>query len=511
VAVRRVLGPRLLLQHEPSAFFAEVAFTGAATGGSKVVLKQGAKIIATAEAPASAAPSLVRLNFTPEGEGDITYSVEAAAFPTEENTADNRIERTVRVAKERLKVLYVEEAPRWEYRFLKNAILRDERLSPKLLLREGDREVAAEYQATKFPETRAELFAFDVVVIGDVNPDFFLPRDVENMRAFVSEGGGGVLFIAGEAFNPIKYGPRGIGELLPADASRTAVVPQGGFALTLTEEGVENPALTLSTDEQAAFWKTLPRVYWMLDLKARAAATVLAKTVPGDVAAIIEQPFGRGRTMIVGTDELWRWRRERGDRYIYRLWAQLVRHLGQRRLTAGAAAGELVLAADNVALGQDVSATAYLEDALGMPLKEPSAAGILEAPDGSRTELLFSRSAEGAGLYRVEFPVSTPGKHTLHAKGPTGFLSATFNVLGEPVESLYKEADVAALEMLARATGGQLLTADSLADILKLHPAETLTETIRRIKPLWSTWMLLLPICAAFCLEWYLRKRWDLV
>ena len=418
VAVRRVLGPRLLLKHEPSAFFAEVVFTGAATGGSKVVLKQGEKIVATAEAEASAAPALVRLNFTPDGEGDITYTVEAAAFPTEENTADNRVERTVSIAKEKLKVLYVEEAPRWEYRFLKNAIVRDERLAPKMLLREADKEAAAaEYQVTKFPESRAEVFAFDVVVIGDVNPDFFLPKDIENLRAFVSEGGGGVLFIAGAAFDPLKYGARGIGELLPADASRTAAVPQGGFALTLTEAGVDNPALSLSTEEQAAFWKTLPRVYWMLDMKPRAAGTVLAKTVPGDLAAIVEQPFGRGRTMIIGTDELWRWRRERGDRYLYRLWAQLVRYLGQRRLVAGAAAGELVLAADNVALGQDVSATAYLEDTLGMPLAEPSVAGILEAPDGARTDLLFSRAAEGAGLYRVEFPVSSPGKHTLCGQG----------------------------------------------------------------------------------------------
>ena len=83
--------------------------------------------------------------------------------------------------------------------------------------------------------------------------------------------------------------------------------------------------------------------------------------------------------------------------------------------------------------------------------------------------------------------------------------------MSEPVESLYKEADVAALEMLARATGGQLLAADRMTDVLKVFPSEALTETIRRIKPLWASWLILVPLVGAFSIEWYLRKRWNLV
>ncbi|MCD6405223.1 MAG: VWA domain-containing protein, partial [Planctomycetes bacterium] len=196
VTVKRVLGPGLLLAGEPSAFFAEVEFSGAVTGPARVALKRQGKVVATAEAQPAGTVNLVRLNFTPDEEGDLVYEVEADALPSEENTADNRLERTVHVAREKLKVLYIEENPRWEYRFLKNAILRGDRISPRLLLRFADRDIAAaDYNITRLPATRQELFAFDVVVIGDVDPAFFLPRDLENLRAFVSEGGGGLLFV----------------------------------------------------------------------------------------------------------------------------------------------------------------------------------------------------------------------------------------------------------------------------------------------------------------------------
>ena len=52
---------------------------------------------------------------------------------------------------------------------------------------------------------RDELFAYDVVIIGDVDPRL-LPQSVwQNVRAFVSEKGGGAVFIAGPKFLPQLY------------------------------------------------------------------------------------------------------------------------------------------------------------------------------------------------------------------------------------------------------------------------------------------------------------------
>ena len=216
VAVRRILGPRLLLRGEPSAFFADISFSDTAASPVRVLLKDGDEAVASGQADRGKG-GLVRLDFTPGRGGEITYAVEVEAPASDSNAADNRLQRAVRVAQEKLRVLYVEEAPRWEYRFLKNAILRDDRLDAKVLLVEADRrQPPPGPHIASFPATRSELFKFDVVVIGDVDAGFFLERDLENLRSFVSEGAGGVLFVGGPLHNPASYTATILGELSPA-------------------------------------------------------------------------------------------------------------------------------------------------------------------------------------------------------------------------------------------------------------------------------------------------------
>lgn len=511
VKLECVMGPRLLLRGEPSAFFAQVSATGPVTGPVRVVLEAGGETLASVEADPARGSRLVRLNFTPKGSGSQTFTVRAQPLPAESNSADNSIERTVEVVAEKLKVLFVEERPRWEYRFLKNAVLRDDRLDTKFLLVTGEGELAdAPYHVGAFPATRRALFDFDVVVIGDVPVRFFLPRDLENLRAFVSEGGGGLLMVGGEFHNPGGYSGTVLGELAPVELEGRPLRAPEGMRLTLSDAGSANPALSLSAGDQREFWKGLPAIKWLLDVKARPAATVLAVTVDGAEPVILEQRFGRGTVVFMATDELWRWRRFVGDRYLYRLWVQLVRYLGAKRLGAGGASGELTVASQSHAEGEMVEATAYLENALAMPLEEPAVAGFLEGRAPGRTAVAFSRAPEGGGLYRARFPAGAPGRYTLVVAGPQGVLSADFSVTDTPVEAFALGPDVAALAGLAAATGGRLLRPDEIGRLDEWHPPKYGTRVETRTRVLWSSWLLLLPLASALALEWVLRKRWGL-
>ncbi|MCD6406070.1 MAG: hypothetical protein J7M19_09610, partial [Planctomycetes bacterium] len=302
-----------------------------------------------------------------------------------------------------------------------------------------------------------------------------------------------------------------LAELSPGDAVGEARLPADGTAITLTDAGAANPALSLSAADQKEFWRALPKISWMLEVKPRAGAQVLAESVPGALPVVLEERFGRGRTILIATDELWRWRRRVGDRYIYRLWAQLVRYLGARRLGGGEVPGELVISADSFALGESVEATAYIENGLGMPFDEPSAEGFLEDAGGRRQDVAFSRTGEGRGLYRVRFPAGAPGRYTLYARGPGGFISGGFTVSYKPLEALSRRPDVTALDALTRATGGSVLAPDEIGRILDILPAKGKTTTTVRTAPVWASYWLLVPLVACFCLEWLLRKRWDLM
>mgnify|MGYP002399168178 CR=1 FL=1 len=505
IAVTRVLGPKVLLKDEPSAFFADVRATGGQAFPVEVTLSVGAKVIARATANGTGP---VRLDFRPEAEGDIEYAIRAKAAPGEEMLSDNTASRTVRIAKQKLKVLYVEDEPRWEYRFIKNAILRDDRLAPELVLISGDR--GAPETSASFPHARQDLFAFDCVVIGDVEAGYFLPRDLDNLRAFVSEGGGGILFVGGPRYNPAAYTSGALAELIPADYMGSAAPPASGWAIALTEAGKANPALTLSGGDPNEFYARLPHVEWLMRTRPRPAAKVLAVSEPGALGVITEQPFGRGATMLVATDELWRWRSLGGDRYLYRLWAQLVRYLGSRRLSGGAASGELALSADEYARGATVSVTAYLEDALGMPYAENEAEGFVEGESGARLDITLSRDTGGGGLYRADFPAVAPGRYKVYVRAPGGVLEASYAVLAETAESLAADAEPETLAALAARTGGAVLAEGGLGRIFDLYPGEAEEEATVSREPLWANYLFVISVAAFFSLEWFLRKRWGL-
>ena len=86
-----------------------------------------------------------------------------------------------------------------------------------------------------FPLARDELFKYDVLVLGDVDPRL-LPRSIwPELREFVTEKGGGVVFIAGPRFLPWDYGDLpDVAPLLPFDSRRrwrwAGRLPVGRFA-----------------------------------------------------------------------------------------------------------------------------------------------------------------------------------------------------------------------------------------------------------------------------------------
>ena len=65
--------------------------------------------------------------------------------------------------------------PNYEFRYLKHMLERDSTIQLKTVLQEADLEYAEQDQSALrvFPVRREELFAYDVVIFGDVNPAFF--------------------------------------------------------------------------------------------------------------------------------------------------------------------------------------------------------------------------------------------------------------------------------------------------------------------------------------------------
>ena len=86
------------------------------------------------DAPPNGQPKRVELVHHPKTTGERTYILEVDKKPRELQVENNLIERMVTVRKEKLKVLFVDSEPRYEFRYLKNYLERDETIDLNIVL-----------------------------------------------------------------------------------------------------------------------------------------------------------------------------------------------------------------------------------------------------------------------------------------------------------------------------------------------------------------------------------------
>ena len=176
--------------------------------------------------------------------------------------------------------------------------------------------------------------------MGDADPSFLSQSQMQNLAQFVTEKGGGLLFIAGESFNPLAYRGTPLESLLPVELAEARNPTAVGEALTsfrpeLTSEGRTSPIFRFGDDEasSAQVWQGLPELFWVLEApRKKPAALVLAEhpslsRSDGKLPIFLYQFVGAGKTMFNAVDDTWRWRFRVGDKYFGRFWIQTIRFL----------------------------------------------------------------------------------------------------------------------------------------------------------------------------------------
>jgi uncharacterized membrane protein len=305
-----------------------------------------------------------KITHKPEKPGRYTFRIEVPVQEGEIIPDNNSVIVHLNVVDDKIRVLYVDHYPRWEYRYLKNALIRDGHMLVNILLVAADPTFPQEKSPSPdvkplqvFPETKKDLFAFDVVILGDVNPEAEVSRSVfldpDNqmawLRDFVNNLGGGLIFIAGENSMPFALDGTPLEALLPVTLTDGDSLPAGPFTEAFlpvrTPRGKSSPILTLDSDagRNRKLWEeprySLPGFYWYVpSLQAKPGAHVLARHPIQPVnepenkkdPVFVYQHFGAGKTFFCGSDETWRWRFRYGDRWFYRFWRNVIRFVGPR-------------------------------------------------------------------------------------------------------------------------------------------------------------------------------------
>lgn len=130
---------------------------------------------------------------------------------------NNEAEVRVEVVDRPLRVLLLDGYPRWEYRYLKNLLLRERSIVSSSMLVAADRRYVQEGDVplTSLPRTAEQWDEFDVVILGDFRADLLSREQMLGLREHVAKHGGGVLWLAGAGPTPESWVGTELGRLLP--------------------------------------------------------------------------------------------------------------------------------------------------------------------------------------------------------------------------------------------------------------------------------------------------------
>ena len=510
----------------------EVKLTSSGFEGRRVRLVLGREDVGgvLAETTVTIAPDgqtqTVRIPYRPTEEGEFHYVVEVEPLEGEIQTDNNRRRRTVRVCKQQIRVLLVQAYPSFEFRYLANMLGRDSSIDLNTVLQDADPEHAEQDTAALrgFPVRRDELFDYDVIILGDVNPTLLNASMMENLAAFVDQPqkGGALVFIAGPKYMPLAYRNTPLARLMPVSlASARYPDPQEalgqGFVVRPTDAGLVSPPMQLgdTPSETEAIWENLPPLYWLFeapDLKP--AARVLAEhpnrlgSEGKRLPVIVMQYVGAGKVLFHATDETWRWRWRTGDVFFARYWVQMIRYLSRSILVEGDRAAVLTTDRREYRRGESVRLRLRFADERTAPAEDDGVTVVLEHKGHQTRRIQLHRSTAGRGVF--EGLVSKPPPGAYHAWVPAVEGQATavdFTVAAPPGEFERVEMDAAEMRRAADETKGRYYTFTTAGRLLSdLPPGRQVpVESLPPIN-LWNVWPLLLLFLALLVAEWILRK-----
>lgn len=469
------------------------------------------------------------LQYRPETVGRRVLRIAAVPHPEEKDLENNWADIVVRAHDEKIGVLYVESVPRYEYRYLKNLLLREPTLDSSCLLldatagftQEGTRPIQ------RFPRSVEELGHYDVVILGDVDPrsDWLSPVQESMLVDFVSLQGGGLAFVAGERNMPHSLQRTKLEKILPVKIApqffgryETALV--NAFVPKLTPEGREHPIFRFEFDrvKNDTLLASSPGWYWFANvLGPQPAATVLAvhpsvQADRGPLPVAVLGRFGAGRTFFLGSDDLWRWRQYDGESHYENTWLQVIRTLARGRKLGMRQPWHLDTDGKTYELGQRVRIELINNRKHDLRTIGEKTVLVRDELDALVGRVALTRDEVTKNTWRGEFVPRRIGIFSLSINVPIGqeHISSpvrTISVTSRDIERAELESDHDFLKRLAVRSGGSFRqVTDDLGELAAIIPDRSVQIPDDLEEPIWDTRLILVLFIGLIVTEWIIRK-----
>ena len=525
--VTRIDAPRSVLKN--STVLVNVVISQRGLGGAKlpIVVEDSGRIVGsvTIEMPRNGEAVQARIRIPATEQGARLLRVHVPVQQGELVKENNERHTLLIVRDRREKILYMEGEPRFELKFARRAVEGDENVQLVTLLRSAKDKFLrlgvddSTELVSGFPRTREELFQYRGIVLGSIEASFFSADQLRMISDFVSERGGGLMFLGGRAaYAEGGYAGTPLSDAFPYEL--TAAAPDTlarEVHASLTPAGALHPALQVGGTDSAtaARWASLPPLTSVnAVVRAKPGATVLLNGTIGEGPAtrpiVAVQRFGRGRVLGLGVQDTWLWQMHAtiplADSTHEVLWRQMLRWL-----VADVPDRVEVTAPEESGPGEAVPVQATVADKSYLRVNGASVAGEVAA-GASTSAVRLDWVPDRDGEYTGSFVPAGPGVHAVHleamARGDTVASRTGYVRVAEPTDEYFgAELRTALLRQVGEETGGGYYRPEDalrIAEDIVYSPAGS---TVVKKNDLWDMPLVLITLLLALGGEWVLRRR----
>ena len=479
----------------------------------------------------SSSEEKVSFDWVPDHPGTFVFEIATPVLKGEALSSNNAQIFTVKVIRDRIRVLHVCGRPSWDERFLRSMLRRDpnvDLVSFFILRTETDEQPWNRNELSLIPFPTYEIFedqlhSFDLVIFQNFN---YAPYGVEpflsGLRDYVEQGGALAMIGGDLSFASGGYGETPIQDVLPIELGHgEGTTTSDTFKPRLTTEGHVHPvtSLVLDAHENEARWAKLPPLEGInnvLRLKPGAIPLLVHPTLRIDggkpaPVLVVGEP-GKGRVMALLTDSAWHWGfaaagEGEDGRGFQRFWDNAVRWL-----VRDPALTLLRIELDRVEYRRHQSPTARIRavHADYSPARGAEVHVALATTEGGAAPLRsFDVVTDGDGEGHVDLGALPPGAYrvsavaTLDSRPVTEDKTFVVRAEGKELEDVvFRDA---VLKEIAAVSGGTYRRS-SLDSVTVRDPREVRVGHQRRVE-IWSNPALLLVALGLLAIEWFVRRR----
>jgi uncharacterized membrane protein len=529
IEVSRVEVPTSVLRE--ASILVEVVVSQRGYAGKKVpvVVEDSGRIIGSREValPKDGEAAVVRIRVPASESGARLLKVRVPVQSDEMVKENNDRESVVVVNDRREKILYLEGEPRFELKFIRQAVEDDKNLQVVTLLRSAkDKFLRMSVDdsvelSTGFPKTREELFAYRGIILGSVEASFFTVDQLRMLADFVSVRGGGLLALGGRrALAEGGFAGTALADALPVELGPPAGSDSGATDITVapTAAGILHPATQLAPNDSttATLWRQMPPLTTVNEVgRPKPGATVLLEgRVEGDRRArptLTFQRYGRGKAIVFAVQDSWLWQMHAlvsvEDQRHETFWRQLLRWL-----VSDVPSRVDLVATGEGAINEGIPLRVVVSDSAYARFNGAAVSAELVAPNGESTRLPFEWATDRDGEYTAMMVPGVNGVHTVNVSAVVGRdtvkSTAGYVRVADPTAEYFgAEMRPAVLKQFADETRGRFYRPSEASRLPQdiVYTTSGATE-VQRLD-LWDMPFLFLLLLSILGGEWLYRRR----